>query len=201
MKQRIDEAFWASNRLIAGIDEVGRGPLAGPLVVCAVILPIGYQNEMIDDSKKLTEKKRKICFELISKAALWISWSIVDEPTIDRLNIYAATKQAMARLAAAAPCDLIFTDAMPISVPNKEIHSYIHGDSLSINIAAASIMAKVVRDELMITFDTVYPEYGFAKHKGYPTPFHLANLEKFGICPIHRRSYAPVAKQLQDRLF
>jgi len=200
MKQRIDEEFWKSNRLIAGIDEVGRGPLAGPLVVCAVILPIGYQNEMIDDSKKLTKKKRKICFDLISKDALWISWSIVDEPTIDRLNIYAATKQAMARLAAAAPCDLIFTDAMPLSISNKEIHSYIHGDSLSINIAAASIMAKVVRDELMITFDSVYPEYGFAKHKGYPTPFHLANLEKYGICPIHRRSYAPVAKKLQTRL-
>ncbi len=201
MKQRIEDEFWKFDRLIAGIDEVGRGPLAGPLVVCAVILPNGYQNEMIDDSKKLNEKKRKICFDMISKEALWISWSIVDEATIDRLNIYAATKQAMARLAEAAPCDLIFTDAMPLNIPNKEIHSYIHGDSLSINIGAASIMAKVIRDELMIKFDVIYPEYGFAKHKGYPTPLHLANLVQFGVCPIHRRSYAPVANLLQDRLF
>lgn len=201
MIHELEARNWAVHCTVAGIDEAGRGPLAGPCVVAAVILPIGYTHSIINDSKQLSEKKREACYEDILRDALHISIIAVPEAIIDRDNIYQATKKAMIKLAQNTPCDLIFTDAMPFNVKGKEIVDLIKGDTLSISIAAASIVAKVTRDRLMVGYDLFYPDYGFAKHKGYPTSAHIAAIRKYGILPIHRMSYAPIKEIDLLRLF
>lgn len=190
-----------SDALICGIDEAGRGPLSGPCVVVALIMPIGYSHPIINDSKQLSEKKRKLCFQDILRDALWISIDIVSPQRIDALNIYQATKASMRFLASLAPCSVIFTDAMPFQVPDKKVFDYVKGDARSINIAAASIVAKVLRDHLMAYYDQLYPHYGFNQHKGYPTKAHLEAIRQYGVLDIHRKSYGPIADRLQMKLF
>lgn len=189
------------SQLICGIDEAGRGPLAGPCVVVGVILPIGYTHPMINDSKQLSAKKRKGCFSDIVRDALWMSIVTVSPHTIDQLNIYQATKEAMMRIASQAQADVIFTDAMPFKLESKQVFDFIKGDSRSISIAAASIIAKEVRDHLMESYDELYPQYGFKVHKGYPTKAHRKSLRTYGPCPIHRASYGPVSDCLKPTLF
>lgn len=183
---------------VMGIDEAGRGPLCGPLAVGCCILPSGYQNDEINDSKKLTAKKREKLFEVIKNDALYWKVLLVDPETIDRKNIYAATRDAMKELALSYDCRIILSDAMPFEIPGKTVIPIIKGDAKSISIAAASILAKVTRDRIMEEYDRQYPEYEFAKHKGYPTKRHLELLEKYGVLPFYRRSYRPVARLLEE---
>ena len=183
---------------VMGIDEAGRGPLCGPLAVGCCILPSGYQNDEINDSKKLTAKKREKLFEVIKNDALYWKVLLVDPETIDRKNIYAATRDAMKELALFHDCRIILSDAMPFEIPGKTVIPIIKGDAKSISIAAASILAKVTRDRIMEEYDRQYPEYEFAKHKGYPTKRHLELLEKYGVLPFYRKSYRPVARLLEE---
>ena len=181
---------------IMGIDEAGRGPLAGPLVVAGVIFNKGYENELINDSKKLTEAKREALYDIIKKDALHIFVKIIDERTIDRLDIYHATKWAMEEIVKDANeiCDVVLVDAMKIEVKDKEVLPLIHGDALSTSIAAASIIAKVTRDRIMYELDEKYPEYDFKNNKGYGTKKHMEAIDLYGIRDCHRMSYAPVYK-------
>lgn len=176
--------------LIAGIDEAGRGPLAGPLVCACVIMPKTDLIEGINDSKKLSPKKREELFEQIVQTALAYSIIEIDEKTIDELNILNATKLGMKKAleALAVKPEIVFTDAVQIEtdLPQKNI---IHGDGLSYNIAAASILAKVHRDRLMQKLSLQYPQYQFAQHKGYGTKLHIEKLKEFGPCPLHRKSF------------
>ena len=187
---------------IAGVDEVGRGPLAGPVVVAAVIMPINLRLKGINDSKKLSEKKRKELYKVILKEALAINVAFIDEKQVDELNIYEATKKGM--LEAVAGLEItpehVLIDAMPLNELQIPHTSIIHGDATSASIGAASIVAKVVRDEYMEKMDFKYPNYGFKHHKGYCTKEHVEALEKFGPCEIHRRSFAPVSKYFTKQL-
>ena len=194
-----EQPFWDKNQLVIGIDEAGRGPLAGPLIVAGVVLPIGYHHALINDSKQLSEKKRKLLFHEIMSNACEVIIVIVDETTIDRENIYQATRQAMANIARCSIAQAVLTDAMPLTL-DKSVTSIIKGDSKSISIAAASIIAKVIRDTKMKHLDKIYPEYGFAKHKGYGTKAHIDAIQIYGITPIHRKSFAPVSFY-QESLF
>lgn len=183
-----EEKYWQMNQFICGIDEAGRGPLAGPLVVCGVILKKDADTSFIDDSKKMSEKQRNLAFELIPQLAQFIMIEVVEVETIDRLNIYRATQAAMEKISEKAQTDLVLTDAMPLR--NGITHeSLIKGDHKSISIACASIMAKVVRDNIMHDYDLQFPQYGFKKHKGYPTKQHYAAIEQYGILDIHRKSF------------
>ena len=179
-------------RYIVGVDEVGRGPLAGPVVCCAVIMPLDEDKiiDGINDSKKLTEKKRNLLFEEIKKVAIDYSIVLVDEKTIDEINILNATKLGMKNalngLKNKPYCVLI--DAVKIDTDIKQ-ENIIHGDAISYNIAAASILAKVTRDRLMEEYAKKYPEYFFEKHKGYGTKLHIEMLKKYGKCEIHRDSF------------
>ena len=184
-------------KLIVGVDEAGRGPLAGPVVAGACILPRDYKNEDINDSKKLSEKKREELFEIIKRDAIAYGIGIVDAETIDKVNIYEATKLAMKQAIAniKTKYDLILTDAMPLKGFDVEIIPIIKGDAKCLNIAAASILAKVTRDHMMDELDKKYPEYGFKKHKGYGTELHIEALKKYGpIVGVHRYTYKPVVK-------
>ncbi len=195
------EAEYPQFKRILGIDEAGRGPLAGPCIVAGVILPCGYNHPLINDSKKLSEKQREHCFKDIVLNALWIGVIEVMPETIDRRNIYQATKDANIHLIQLAHADLCLTDAIPITHQTIPVFDFIKGDSRSISIAAASIIAKVSRDAIMVYYDAVYPNYGFKKHKGYPTKAHIEALRTFGITPIHRLSYRPVAELRNPNLF
>ena len=174
---------------LAGIDEAGRGPLAGPVVVACCIMPLDEMVDKINDSKKVSEKNREKLFEIIKERANY-SVSIVGVDVIDRINILQATKQAMWDcLDKIAPKpELTLIDAVKLGVP-YEIQSIIKGDATSYNIAAASILAKVTRDRLMRELDEKYPMYGFGKNKGYGTAEHIAALKKYGPCPEHRRTF------------
>jgi ribonuclease HII len=185
------EAYEKGYKFIAGVDEVGRGPLAGPVVTAAVILKENELIEGVDDSKKLSEKQREILYEVIKQRALAIEIGIIYEKEIDEINILNATKKAMeiAILNLSPKPDFILLDAVKLEKIKIDQCSIIKGDSLSISIAAASIIAKVTRDRLIVELDKKYPEYGFAKHKGYGTAEHIAALRKYGICPIHRVSF------------
>jgi ribonuclease HII len=182
--------------MIAGIDEAGRGPLAGPVIAAAVILNPEYIIEGLADSKQLTEKKREYLFEIIKEKAL--SWSIgrADSDEIDRVNILQATFLAMRRAVSGLHIkpQLALVDGNQDPKLFCETKTIINGDQLEPAISAASIIAKVTRDREMLLLDQQFPEYGFAKHKGYPTKHHIAVLEKLGPCQFHRRSYAPVAR-------
>ncbi|MBO4538527.1 MAG: ribonuclease HII [Erysipelotrichaceae bacterium] len=195
-----EREYWGKGQLVVGIDEAGRGPLAGPLVVAGVVFPAGYQSEEIYDSKKLTERKREELFPRIVEDALFYDIEIVDEKTIDELNILEATRQAMSRIALMAPCQIVLTDAMKLYIDKPTI-DIVKGDQKSVSIAAGSILAKVTRDHIMYRLDELYPQYGFRNNKGYPTKDHLEALEKYGVLDIHRRSYRPVMETLQGRLF
>jgi len=201
MKQTTNEfekQYWPLNKLILGIDEAGRGPIAGPVVVCGVVLPVNYQNIEIYDSKALSEKKRERLFQIIKAHALAYQIEIIDEKIIDELNIYQAVKKAMNKIALELKCDVVLTDAMPLD-NEKKVIDIVKGDQKSINIAAASILAKVTRDHIMCQYAKIYPQYGFEKHKGYPTKQHIAAVYEFGILPIHRRSYNPIKKILSEQ--
>lgn len=178
------------NSIIAGIDEAGRGPLAGPVVCACVIMPMDEVIEGINDSKKITEKKREILFDLIKEKAISYSIVEIDESTIDEINILEATKLGMKKALEGLNVvpDIVLVDAVKIDsdIPQENI---IKGDALSYNIAAASILAKVHRDRLMKEMDEKYPEYQFAKHKGYGTKLHIELLKKFGRCKIHRKTF------------
>lgn len=188
--------------LIAGSDEAGRGPLAGPLVVAACILPKGYQHELINDSKKLTDKKRRMLYETIKKDALAYHIEVIDIETIDKINIYQASKLGMKicleKLSIKPEVALL--DAMNLDM-DYPVESIIKGDEKSLSIAAASILAKVYRDDLMIEYSKEYPQYQFDKNKGYGTKVHLEALDKYGITPLHRKTYEPVKSMLLPTLF
>ena len=186
---------------ICGIDEAGRGPLAGPVVVAGVIFPIGYDSKDIYDSKKLSLKKREELYKVILEYALYYNIQIVDEKEIDKYNIYQATKMANERIVLDSKCQVVLTDAMKLQLENYTVYPIIKGDQKSCSIAAGSILAKVTRDHIMDEYDAIYPQYGFKKHKGYPTKAHLQALQQFGPCPIHRFSYGPVMESNQLRLF
>ena len=189
-------------KMILGIDEAGRGPLAGPLVIAGVVLPIGFENSEIDDSKKITDKKRRELFNLIMDNALAVEINVVDVETIDKLNILKATKEGMEHIVRVVGenCDAVFVDAVKLDDMGKPVLSLIKGDALSQSIAAASIIAKVTRDDIMLELDKEYPMYDFKKNKGYGTKAHLLALEKYGVTKHHRMSYAPVYKASMPRL-
>lgn len=179
--------------LIAGTDEAGRGPLVGPVVAGAVILPVNYNLEGLTDSKKLSEKKREEYYEILKRDALAIGVGVVDAKTIDEINIYEASRLAMTKALEDLKMkpDYILSDAMPLhlDIPSSPI---IHGDALSISIAAGSVIAKVTRDHMMEELDKLHPEYEFKKHKGYPTKRHLELLQKYGPLENYRFTYKPV---------
>ena len=179
--------------LVAGVDEVGRGPLIGPVVAAAVILPHDFYLEGLTDSKKLSEKKRELFYKIIKEKAIAIGIGIIDEKRIDEVNIYEATKEAMKdaiRKLEPRP-EYILIDAMPldIDIPTKSI---IKGDFLSVTISAASVIAKVTRDHMLYEMDKEYPMYDLKNNKGYGTKKHLEAIKQYGICKYHRLSYKPV---------
>jgi ribonuclease HII len=180
---------------IAGIDEAGRGPLAGPVVVAAVVLPEGFSHPRLNDSKKLSPKVREKIFEEIT-ADKRVAWAVaeVGVEEIDRLNILRATHEGMRRVVSllSVSVDHVLIDGLPVHPFPKPQRALVGGDGLSLSIAAASVCAKVTRDRVMHSIDGEYPQYGFAQHKGYGTAFHLARLREYGPTPHHRRSFAPV---------
>ncbi len=176
-------------KYIAGIDEAGRGPLAGPVVVAGVIMPPDDIIDGVNDSKQVSAKKREALFDVICDKAIDVSVAVIDAQTIDEINILNATKQGMLQcIKKLGRADVVLVDAVKLSanVPTVPI---VHGDALSYSIAAASIVAKVTRDRMMVELDKIYPQYNFAKHKGYGTREHIKNLQKYGPCPIHRRTF------------
>ena len=178
-------------KYICGVDEVGRGPLAGPVVCAAVIMPLDDIIEGIDDSKKLSAKKREFLAELIQKKAIAHAICRIEPQIIDEINILEATKLCMKNAVESLSVkpDFVLTDGnMTLDIPFEQ-RSIIKGDSLSYSIGAASIIAKVYRDAVMDEYDILYPEYGFAKHKGYGTKTHIDAIKRAGICPVHRRSF------------
>lgn len=189
-------------KLVCGVDEAGRGPLAGPVVVCACILPPFLRIDGINDSKKLSEKKREELYKIIIKEALYYNIVFVDREEIDELNIYQATKMGMLKAIEGLKVepDYVLIDAMPLGELKMGNKSIIHGDALSASIAAASILAKVTRDHYMEKMDIKYPNYGFKKHKGYGTKAHVEALEKYGPCEIHRHTFYPVSKYFSKQL-
>jgi len=176
---------------IAGVDEVGRGPLAGPVVAAAVILPKDIFIEGLNDSKQVSENKRDLLFDTILKSALSVGIGSVNNKFIDKLNIKNATQMAMelAVKKLQTKPQVILIDAETINTNGIEQNSIIKGDEQSISIAAASIIAKVTRDRLMTTLDSKYPEYNFKKHKGYGTKEHIEAIKKYGLSPIHRKTF------------
>ena len=187
--EEFEKDYWSKNKLVLGIDEAGRGPMAGPLVVSGVIFPKGYDHPLINDSKKLSEKQRTALAQEILKSALWTQTLVVSAQEIDGSNIYKETQLAMTSIANASLADIILSDAMPLPDCVKPFLSLIKGDQRSISIAAASILAKTKRDALMVEYDETYPEYGFKSHKGYGTKKHKEAITKFGRCKIHRQSF------------
>lgn len=202
MKKIEEELYSAGFRYIAGVDEVGRGPLAGPVVAAAVILPEGFDVLGVDDSKKLTEKKRETLYDQIIRCAVSYGVGIVDNYVIDRINILQATKLAMKRaLESLEPRpDYILIDALTlkdIAVPQRGI---IKGDSISVSIAAASIIAKVTRDRMMAEFHDRFPQYAFDQNKGYATKAHCDGIECYGPCLLHRMTFLKRFTQEQEEV-
>lgn len=187
----------AGHAIVAGIDEAGRGPLAGPVTVAAVVLPADFTHAVLNDSKQLTEKKREAIYEEIT-ADPRIRWHccVIEPDEIDRINILQATWEGMRRSALALDPrpDAVLIDGRPVKKYPLPQVALVKGDSLSFSIAAASVIAKVTRDRIMLRLAEEFPQYGFEIHKGYPTPQHLAALKNHGPCPQHRRSFGPVAQ-------
>lgn len=192
LKQIEDNFHNQGTKYICGIDEAGRGPLAGPVVVASVIMPENSMIEGVNDSKKVSEKKRELLYDQIIEEAISYSVAIISEKEIDEINILNATKKGLTESIKGLNVkpDLILVDALDkidtLGIPYKPI---IKGDALVYSISAASILAKVTRDRIMRQMDEVYPEYGFAGHKGYGTAKHIAAIKQFGLCDIHRRSF------------
>ncbi len=185
----IERGLWAEGRRVAGIDEVGRGPLAGPVVTACVCIPEDRLVLGVDDSKKLSEKRREALFPLLLEAADYAETCFLGPDVIDGINILNATRQAMETCAAGFRGGLFLVDAVQgLRLPG-EARALVHGDALSYMIGAASIVAKVARDRYMIGLDAKYPMYGFARNKGYGTAEHIAALKRYGPCPEHRRSF------------
>ena len=176
---------------ICGIDEAGRGPLAGPVVAAAAVLPKDCQIFYLNDSKKLSEKKRDLLFDEIKEKAVAYGIGIVSPQVIDEINILQATYEAMRQAISQLNVipEILLNDA--VTIPGVDIMQVpiVKGDAKSVSIAAASILSKVTRDRMMMEYDQIYPEYGFAKHKGYGTAAHIAALKEYGPCPIHRRTF------------
>ena len=191
-------AYKEGASFIAGVDEVGRGPLAGPVVAAAVILPKNIEDLGFDDSKKLSASKREEIYRMIQEKAIAIGIGIVDVDIIDQVNIYQASRLAMQQAVSELKIqpDYLLIDAMKIDVNTPQI-GIIKGDAKSISIAAASIVAKQVRDQMMQEFDELYPGYDFSNNAGYGTPKHLEGLKSKGICPIHRKTFAPIKDYLE----
>lgn len=188
-----DRAFQNEKiKYIAGVDEVGRGPLAGPVVCCAVIMPLDDKNVVdgVDDSKKVSEKKREALYDVLREKAIAYKICRVEPEEIDEINILEATKKCMKKCVEGLSVmpDLVLVDAVKLDVPVKT-EAIIKGDAKSYNIGAASIIAKVFRDRLMEEYDKKYPEYGFKKNKGYGTKAHIDAIKEKGICPIHRKTF------------
>lgn len=193
------ECYARGMELIAGVDEVGRGPLAGPVVAAAVILPKACKIPGLNDSKKIPKSKHKEIYEAVLQNAIAIGIGVKDNHVIDQVNIYEATKLAMMEAIGQLgpqPQHLLI-DAMKLDLPIPQT-SIIKGDANSLSIAAASIVAKVTRDQMMEEFDREYPGYDFAQNAGYGTAKHLAGLDKLGVTPIHRRSFEPVKSMCED---
>ena len=193
------ECYAHGTELIAGVDEVGRGPLAGPVVAAAVILPKGSKIPGLNDSKKIPKSKHKEIYEAVLQEAIAIGIGVKDNQVIDQVNIYEATKLAMMEAIGQLnpqPQHLLI-DAMKLDLPISQT-SIIKGDANSLSIAAASIVAKVTRDQMMEEFDRKYPGYDFAQNAGYGTAKHLAGLQELGVTPIHRRSFEPVKSMCED---
>lgn len=187
----------SGHRLVAGIDEAGRGPLAGPVTAAAVILPEDFHHEWVNDSKKLSESRREKVYEdlIADERVIW-AWALAEAEEIDKINILQATYVAMRRAVEALSMkpDVALVDGRPVQglpVPHRGV---IKGDTLSLSIAAASIIAKVERDRIMRAYAIKFPQYSFEKHKGYGTKVHLEGLRNYGPCAIHRKSFAPVAE-------
>ena len=189
---KIDKTYWEQPGVVlAGMDEVGRGPLAGPVVVGCVVMPPEPLLPYINDSKKLSEKRRESLYEQILATALAHSTAWVGPEVIDEINILEATRRGFAEAFAqiGAPVTDVLIDALRgLDIPARQ-HPLIHGDALTYSIGAASILAKVARDRYMLEQDALYPQYGFARNKGYGTAEHIAALREYGPCPIHRRSF------------
>lgn len=192
------EARRCGYRRIAGIDEAGRGPLAGPVVAAAVILPVHVRLVGVDDSKQLSEAERERLYPAILEKAAGVGIGVAEAGEIDALNILEATRLAMRRaIENVAPSpDYLLTDAVILPEVRIPLRPIIKGDALSLSIAAASIIAKVTRDRLMATYHERFPQYNFRSHKGYGTAEHLQMLAQFGPCPIHRRTFAPVREAI-----
>ena len=186
---QIERGLWAEGLAVAGIDEVGRGPLAGPVVTACVCIPRDRLVMGVDDSKKLSEKRREALYPLLLAAADYAEACFIGPDVIDEINILQATRRAMETCAAGFGGDMVLIDAVQGLKLPCEARSLIHGDALSYMIGAASIVAKVARDRYMIELDAKYPMYGFARNKGYGTAEHIAALKKYGPCPEHRRSF------------
>lgn len=188
---QLEMALWANGRIVAGIDEVGRGPLAGPVVTACVSIPKDKLVYGVDDSKKLSEKRREALFDQLRDAADYCETAFVGQADIDGMNILNATKWAMEKCAAGFTAEngIILIDAVKDLKLPCEARALVHGDALSYMIGAASIIAKVTRDRYMIALDEKYPEYGFARNKGYGTAEHIAAIKKHGPCPEHRLTF------------
>jgi ribonuclease HII len=198
---RYEQGAWHEGfAFVAGLDEAGRGPLAGPVVAACVILPVGFSLENIADSKTLTHHQREKALIRIKNEALGYGVGIVDSETIDRINILQATHLAMrtALLNMRPAPDMVLVDGLPVAdLGGFRQLAIVKGDRLSASISAASIIAKVTRDAIMVKYHQTWSEYGFDSHKGYGSRAHLEALRRFGPCPIHRRSFAPVAACLK----
>jgi ribonuclease HII len=176
---------------VAGLDEAGRGPLAGPVVAAIFVITPDFVLEELNDSKQLTPKQRETCYRYLTSGTWEYGVGIVEAAEIDRINIYQASRQAMLRAlqTLTAPPDYLLADALTVPVTLIPQKGLIHGDALSVAIAAASVIAKYTRDQLMIEYDRLYPGYGFARHKGYPTVQHYEALARLGPCVLHRKSF------------
>jgi ribonuclease HII len=195
---RYEAQAWRTGvTLVAGVDEAGRGPLAGPVVAGAVVIAPDRRIRGLADSKILTPEQREALFHVISERAVAIGVGIVDHETIDRINILQATRLAMAEALARLTVQpgLVITDFVALRDLACPQRNLVDGDARCATVAAASIVAKVTRDRLMLDADRRFPEYGFARHKGYATPEHLAALDRWGPCPLHRRTFAGVWRQ------
>lgn len=194
------ELYDKNYTLIGGVDEVGRGPLVGPVVAACCVLPKDFKLEGLTDSKKLSEKKRNLFFSYIKEHAVAYGIGIVSPERIDAINIYQASKEAMMKaieeVKQQIPLEVVLVDAMPLDLDIPSI-SIIHGDALSISIAAASVLAKVTRDEMMYELDKKYPMYGFKDHKGYPTKKHIEAIHQYGLIDGYRKTYGPVKEVLE----